>query len=379
MLTRKPHISYSPSYPYQKGVDYMKGSVHYDKKAKRWFVSVYWEGKHYRFWRHPQTHEPFWARKSAEKQLNRIRTEIDENYFNPKHWLPDSPMSIRKYSEDWLDCIDVSRNTLKDYRSSVSNYIVPFFGDKDIRRIRYNDLVKFHKWIKRTDKGKYNVMSCLRTMMRYAWRNEDLDRVPPFPKLTYTLPEIEYLTFEQQESILREIPERQRPIFQFMMEYGVRPGEARALMRDCLVDNFVIIRRAFSDNELRETTKSGKIRRYQITTYFQVVIDNITTHLSPFVFVRDDGKPYTSKNLNEIWRNACSKVGIKIKMYNGVRHSLGCQLLDMGYDLSLVQDQLGHTKQEMTRRYAKRSPNGLKEALEARRGKIFNIKKKKLF
>ena len=80
-----------------------------------------------------------------------------------------------------------------------------------------------------------------------------------------------------------------------MMEYGVRPGEARALQKDCLADRNVIIRRAFSDNELRETTKTGRIRIYQITAYFQTVLDRIQPHLSPFVFVRDDGKPYTSK------------------------------------------------------------------------------------
>jgi integrase len=373
MLTNQPYIFYSQTYPYQKGVDYMKGSVHYDKKAKRWLISVYWEGKQYRFWRHPLTREPFWAKKSAIKQLNRIRTEIDENYFNPKHWLPDSPMSIRKYAENWLDCINVSKKTLKDYRSSVNNYIVPFFGEKDIRRIRHNDLVKFYNWIPRVDKGKYNVMSVLKTMLRYAWRNEDLSKVPPFPQLTYQLPEIEYLTLKQQEAILSAIPERHRPVFQFMMEYGVRPGEARALQKDCLVDGNVIIRRAFSDNELRETTKTGRIRIYQITSYFQRVLEGIPPHLSPFVFVREDGKPYTSKNLNKIWHDACAKVGIKIKLYNGVRHSLGCQLLDMGYDLSLVQDQLGHTKPEMTRRYAKRAPKILADALESRRGNVISI------
>ena len=80
-----------------------------------------------------------------------------------------------------------------------------------------------------------------------------------------------------------------------MMEYGVRPGGARVLQKDCLADGNVIIRRAFSDNELRETTKTGRIRIYQITAYFQTVLDRIQPHLSPFVFVRDDGKPYTSK------------------------------------------------------------------------------------
>ena len=116
--------------------------------------------------------------------------------------------------------------------------------------------------------------------------------------------------------------------------------------------------------------------RGQITANFQTVLDRIQPHLSPFVFVRDDGKPYTSKNLNKIWHEACAKVGIKIKMYNGLRHSLGCQLLDMGCDMDLVRDQLGHTKMEMTRRYAKRSKQVLADALIERRNKILKFKSK---
>ena len=40
---------------------------------------------------------------------------------------------------------------------------------------------------------------------------------------------------------------------------------------------------------------------------------------------------------------------------------------------SLVTDQLGHTKPEVTRRYAKRSPKGFADALEARRGNVISI------
>lgn len=351
----------------------MKGSVHFDKNSNRFFISIYWQGQRHKIFKHPITREPFWSKKSAEKQLNRIRTEVDDGTFNPKHWKPDSPMSTRAYAQEWLDVIEVSNNTLKDYRSSVTIYIIPFFGDKDLRHIRHNDLVKFHKWISRGDKGKYNVMSALRTMMRWAWRNEDLPKVPPFPKLSYTLPEIEYLTLDQQASIIKAIPKKHRPIFQFMMEYGVRPGEARALQRDCLENGYVIIRRAFSENELRETTKTGRIRRYQITPYFQQILNEMPVSLSPFVFVREDGKPYTGKDLNKIWHAVGKKVGIRIKMYNGVRHSLGCQLLDMGYDMDLVRDQLGHAKIEMTRRYAKRSKQTLADALMARRDNVIDL------
>ena len=39
----------------------------------------------------------------------------------------------------------------------------------------------------------------------------------------------------------------------------------------------------------------------------------------------------------------------------------------------MVPDQLGHTKPEMKRRYARRAPNILADALEARRGIVISI------
>lgn len=94
--------------------------------------------------------------------------------------------------------------------------------------------------------------------MRYAWRNEDILKVPPFPKLSYELPEIEYLEFEQQNRIIDEIPQHHRPIFYFMQEYGVRPGEARALMRDCVKDGDIIIKRAFSEIHYEKLLRQGR-------------------------------------------------------------------------------------------------------------------------
>lgn len=215
-------------------------------------------------------------------------------------------------------------------------------------------------------------------MLRQAWKNEDIPKVPPFPVLSYDPPEeIQYLTLEQQAQILEAIPKRHRPIFQCMMEYGLRPGEARALMWDCITETEIIIKRAFSENVLRERTKTGQIRRYGITPYTREILGSVERNLSGFIFVREDGKPYTSKNLNKIWREACKKVGTEIKLYNAVRHSLGCQLLDEGKELELVRDILGHTRSEMTRRYAKRSNEVITKVLSDRRT-VISIDRKKV-
>ncbi len=54
-------------------------------------------------------------------------------------------------------------------------------------------------------------------------------------------------------------------------------------------------------------------------------------------------------------------------MYNAFRHSLGCHLLDMGYSLDHVKDQLGHTDIRTTLRYAERKKQNLTSALDKRR------------
>ncbi len=345
----------------------MQGHVYYDKKSKRWYIQIYWQGKKYAFYRESIEGKKFFSKEDAEYTLNKIRAEIENKSFNPNHWKVSSPMYVRTYAMDWRDCINVIPKTLQGYRGDVTNWITPYFGDKDIRGIRHNDLVKFYKSIDRGDKRRCNILNTLKTMMRYAWKNEDIPKVPPFPELSYNLPKIEYIELEQQESILSYIPEHHRPIFKFMMEYGCRVGEARALMKDCISDSEVTIKRTMSDEKVRESTKSGKERVYRITPYFKEVLSSMAPTLSQFVFPRADGKPYRSKDVNKIWKQACEKASISIKLYNGTRHSLGCQLLDLGNDIYAVSQQLGHKKIESAKRYAERSSKKLEEILISRR------------
>jgi hypothetical protein len=51
---------------------YMGGSIHFDKKAGRWFVSIYWQGKRYRIFKYND--EPIWHEKTASKFLGKIQS-----------------------------------------------------------------------------------------------------------------------------------------------------------------------------------------------------------------------------------------------------------------------------------------------------------------
>ena len=351
----------------------MGGSIQYDKKRRRYYVDVYWQGKHHKIWENPHTGEKLYDKRQARKILGVVQDEVDKGSFHPRLWKPDSPLIVREYYKEWLETNNGAEKTRRDYAGYFKNHINPQIGGIDIRHLRLKHLQKLYKNLQLSPKGKYNVMGALKTMLRWAYDSEDIARMPGFPKLSFELPEVEYLTFVQQEEVLKHIPEADRPIFEFGMEYGLRTQEVRALKKDCITEDEVITKRSFAENTLKEHTKSKRVRSAPLTEAARDILNRARVNLSPFVFVRKDGKTYTNKNLNAIWRQACKSAGVNIKLQNAFRHSLGCQLLDQGADLEMVRDILGHTKTDMTRRYARRNPATMKKWLEDRR-KVVDLK-----
>jgi len=150
------------------------------------------------------------------------------------------------------------------------------------------------------------------------------------------------------------------------MEYGLRIGEVRALKKDCIEDDQIIIKRSFSQFELRETTKTYRMRRLPLTARAREILKTARPSFSEYLFTYDGQHPYYERKMREIWKSACEVSGIKINQKNAIRHSLGCQLLDKGVDLEMVRDIYGHTSTNMTRKYVKRTPTRMLEALENR-------------
>jgi integrase len=362
MLTATENMLLSPRLG---GGDFMFGSFHWHEPAKRYFVSLYWDGKRHKIWRY--NGEPIWHEKTANKLLSKIRAEIDDGCFLLQSYLPDSPISLGQYSAQWLKALSVSPATLKFYTKAIQHAVEYFGKAQDIRKFSFSKLQIFYNELPLTIKGKYHVLNTLKTMLKFAYHDEIIKRMPPFPALTQgPQQEIRYLTFEQQQEVIGNMPESDRGVFEFAMEYGLRIGEVIGLQKDCITETEITIRRAMSEGELRQSTKTGKIRVYGITERAKEILDNRPLCASPFVF-NCNGKPYSWKMLTLRWRSACKKSGLSINLYNGIRHSLGCQLINQeGVDMEMVRDILGHTSSNMTRRYAQRSKPTMTNVLQFR-------------
>jgi integrase len=347
----------------------MKGSVLYHAPARRYYIQWY----PVKIYRHPVIREPFWAKKSADRVLEKMRFEEDAGTLILKSYMPDSPLTISVVSGDWLKAFCGTEATRKFYRKMIGDAIKYFGGDFDIRSLTYSRLQIYYNELPFTVRGKYHRLSTLKAMLHFAQKDGMIARIPPFPALPQGLKqEIRYLTREQQEKVLQAIPERHRGIFEFAMEFGLRIGEVCALQWSDITDTEIVIRRTMSDGKVRESTKTGKSRVYGRTRKADSIIraakDSAENDeaISLYVFRRKEVRPYTWKSLTCWWRTATKKAGIHINLYNGIRHSLGCQLMDEGIELEMVRDILGHTSTNMTRRYCQRAIPIMTKILEWR-------------
>jgi integrase len=363
------------------GGGYMKGYVRWHEPAKRHYVGVYWQGKEERFWRYMGM--PLYDKRTAVKLLSQIQADIDKRTFDPRYYRQNSPLTLGEYSRVWLSTADICKNTKKLYSNAINKAIEYFGKDHDIRDFTHSQLDMFKKSLPLSNDAVYNIMGALKTMLKYYQKDFHTFAIPTFPKMSKQAKETtEYLTYEEQEKVLNAIPERHRPIYIIMMEYGIRPQEATALKWDCVTDTHITFKRSHSEYELRETTKTGDqgIRVETITSRANVALVLAKKSLSfqGWVFGHNKrGSHYDNKLLNKLWKLACQSTGITIGLYEAVRHSLGCQLADSGYSLDFIQDVYKHTSIKTTRRYAKRQRSQIADALE-NRGKVIPFKKTSL-
>jgi integrase len=345
-----------------------KGKIRYNRRINRYFVDIYWQGKRHHIYKYLGT-MPCATQYMAEILLASIRAEIDKGIFNPVRYKKQRPLHLEAYAKTWLKNIVVSDATRHDYNNSLENHILPKLGKEFLPEINFDKLREFQTGIDRSLKGKYNVMGCLHKLMQDAFDAGHIPQMPKFPGFkgqeSIIPPRIDWISDADQWKIIDHIPAEDKFIFIFMKLTGCRTSEARAFRWIDIKADHIIFEKTFGrGNELKEV-KQKKLRTFPITAALRELLDQIPRRDMTFVFINPrTKKPYTA-HFNKIWYQACDDAGLKrVKLYNSMRHSFGCQLLNAGLDKAVVQRLLGHSDSKMTDRYAEYSTDALKLALD---------------
>jgi integrase len=337
--------------------------VYPDKRRSIWYVQLYWNGK--RYWRgHYDKRIKKMSQAIALRLAEAINAAIDQRGpdFDPRDWFntPGHEFQFDAYAAKWIvKNRDRYAPSARRQTERYAQMAIDFFGEMDLREIRNAHIERYldegipSGWSPKTKRD--GVLAVLHKIFSDAYRQELINRIPGWPKLEVNAEEVKWTTREWQEKTLTEIPERDRPIFQFCVTYGCRPGEARALMWDCVdfEKEKICVKRTYSGagaNNLQPYTKTRRIRYLPFTDPIREMLREIRGIGGP-VFRNRFGRPYTA-DISRTWNDAQKAAGVpddkRVTLYQGTRHSFATQHLD---NLDVVRQVLGHSNANMTMKY----------------------------
>ncbi|RMG58192.1 MAG: site-specific integrase [Deltaproteobacteria bacterium] len=349
-------------------------------KPNRYFIDLgKYRGKRIRIYSDTNG-APLDSYARAHRLLETIRHELDTGTFNPKDYIKRELRAFwfEERLNDWITVKEkeveqgaIAPSYLRELKRYADRYLLSFFArTDDVREINEAKINLFLRSLPDhlSPKTRKNILMALRAFLSFLERDGWLSAIPRFPKVEVPEPSWSWIDEETQEMILRNMREKFIPIFFFMMRHGVRPGEAMALKwKDVdLEKETVVVRRTFSNRQLREWTKTRKIRILPLhseTVRWMKKQEN--RFPESFVFQRNEkGEPFYDRALRKEWVRATTPLGLDIRLYDGTRHSFASQAVNRGDSLNLVQKALGHTTASTTQRYAHVDVSALKKLIE---------------
>ena len=170
------------------------------------------------------------------------------------------------------------------------------------------------------------------------------------------------------DEALERIPETYLDVMEFGFETGLRPSESTALQAGDidLINRQALIRRSWSRNKLRETTKAKNKRWIPLSDRaFEIIAWNIKDKLpGVFVFLNPKtGRHFSTESIRKTWRNYS---GSEVDYYSASRHSFCTQVVETGVNALQAQELMRHSDIRTTQKYFHASVNKLRNAVNIR-------------
>ena len=160
---------------------------------------------------------------------------------------------------------------------------------------------------------------------------------------------LRFLDNEEVNRLLKNTPEQIRPIIIIALYTGLRRGELFNLeWKDIDLKRKVL-------NVIK--SKSGKVREIPMNEFAYNTFLKLKT-------ADNCGKIFNTVNFRKLFAQAVKGAKLNDVIMYTTRHTFASQLVMAGVDLVTVKELLGHSKIEMTMKYAHLSQNHKRQAVE---------------
>ena len=242
-------------------------------------------------------------------------------------------------------------STFKEYRSSLTKHLLPFFSDTYIDEITPANIKKFVASMELSDKRIRNIMVPFKIQMREALENRLIEEDPTqFIRLRRGRPqEIDPLGFDEVESFLEKVDSAYRNYFEVAFFTGMRPNEQIALKWGAI--DFAKRQIRISEGRVLGQESGPKtlssIRDIDMLPPVEVALKKQKANSmlrGSYVFCNKAGGPLEVNNLRKrVWYRALRKAGLRQRTMYQTRHTFATLMLSSGENPNWVAAMLGHS------------------------------------
>jgi len=320
-------------------------------------------------------------KKQAEADLRQLETDIasgkiqfaEQETSQVVNADGKKDMRIEELAVRHLEWVKGNRapGTLRNRKHFVNQFL-GYIGECMVSGITRMKLEDFYLWAKenkgRSDNGGNQQISHVKTFLRWGEEMEIIDLpFKRFPRITYTLPDVTIVDRKTLLLILATASPDFRDMIIFGLLTGLRPFELRPLKQSqisYLPDGrpYIVIQK----HKTSKTASSPSPRSVVLCQEAERIFKrNVDLHpKSEYVFLNEDGNPFTAKAFNDRFERICLRLSIpKIKPYD-LRHTFASMLSDGGTETTALAKLMGHSSTRTLMRYVKNSHEHYKKAID---------------
>lgn len=340
----------------------MRGSVIRRKNGK-YAIKWYANGRQYL-----KTIGP--RKKEAEAALAEKISEVANGIFQPP-----KEIAFSDFAKMWFDGYvkaNCRLSTQNDYRLTIRNHLIPFFGNIKLNKI---SPVMVQAYISaKVDEGKIkpktinNTLIVLKLMFRHSieWGYLRVSPTRFIKNLRVPREEMQILQPEEIRLFLANCSAKFYPLAVTAVFTGMRRGELIGLKWSDIDWNKgqIYVGRSVYDGKFVEPKSESSRRAINMAP---ILIDTLKKHRETqknankvielagylesldLVFPNGEGKPQNPQNLlARQFYPALKKAGLKKIPFHSLRHTFASLLIHQGESIKYIQHQLGHASVQIT-------------------------------
>jgi len=340
--------------------------------GQSWYADVTWNGKRYRK-RSPQNTKQG-ARELEVLISKTLARDGNLDALDPKKQREEAdspPPRFGEFAERWMTLSCEPRDKpsgLATKRSHLRNHLLPTLGQVRLDEITAAQIARLASQLRQsglTGKTVNNILSTLSSCLHTASSWGELEDLPIVGRCrTAGPPPARFLHESEVQRLVASAEEPWATAILVAARTGLRAGELAGLdwsdlrrrgQRSFLVVSKSYVRRCLS------TTKTNRVRYVMLPNDAGDALRRFgqlaSTQDAP-IFMWN-GERFTYGSAQHYLYKACDTAGMERIGWHVLRHTYASELVQRGATLASVQSLLGHTKVEMTRRYAHLAPEHL--------------------